>query len=150
MYTLDTIGYESATVASFLAALAEAGVEVLVDVRARAGSRRPGFAKTALAAHLAGMGIEYLHVRALGTPPDGRMAARAGQHEEMREIFRQHLASSAAQDGLVLVADLIRSGRRICLLCLEADPRHCHRSLVADTLAVLLPAEVRHLTPTAE
>lgn len=136
--------------ASFLAALAEARVEVLVDVRARAGSRRPGFAKTALAGNLAGAGIEYLHVRALGTPPDGRMAARAGQHEEMREIFREHLASSEAQDGLVLVAELIRSGRRVCLLCLEADPRHCHRSLVADALAVQLPAAVRHLSPTGE
>ncbi|HYW06517.1 MAG TPA: DUF488 domain-containing protein, partial [Longimicrobium sp.] len=69
---------------SFLDALAEAEIELLVDVRAVASSRRPGFAKTRLAANLAEAGIEYLHLRALGTPAEGRAAARAGKHHEMR------------------------------------------------------------------
>lgn len=147
---LATVGYEGATVPSFLRALTDHGIELLVDVRAVAGSRRPGFAKTALAANLQGAGIAYLHLRGLGTPAPGRAAARAGRHEEMREIFRAHLATEAAQDELERLGDIVRSGRRACLLCLEADPTHCHRSLVAQALGEHVPIRVTHLRPTIE
>ncbi|HEX8431888.1 MAG TPA: DUF488 domain-containing protein [Longimicrobium sp.] len=146
MKTLATIGYESATVRSFLDALAEAGTELLVDVRAVASSRRPGFAKTRLTGNLAEAGIEYLHLRDLGTPAEGRAAARAGKHDEMRSIFLDHLATPAAQDALATLAALVSSGRRVCILCFEADPAHCHRSLVADALQALVSARVLHLT----
>jgi len=145
MPPLATIGYEGATVRRFLATLTEAGVELLVDVRALASSRRPGFAKTALTANLEGAGIGYLHLRSLGTPAEGRAAARAGRHDEMHAVFAGHLATPAARDGLATLADLVRSGRRVCLLCFEADPAHCHRSLVADALAEHVAVEVRHL-----
>jgi uncharacterized protein (DUF488 family) len=144
-----TIGYEGATVDGFLAALRAADVDLLVDVRALAVSRRPGFAKTRLAANLAGAGIEYRHVRALGTPGDGRAAARAGRHEEMRRVFAAHLATPPADAALDEVAALVRDGRRACLLCLEADPAHCHRLLVADALATRVGAAVVHLHPVA-
>lgn len=145
MTPVATIGYEDATVKRFLAALRNAEVELVVDVRALASSRRPGFAKTALAANLNGAGIEYLHLRGLGTPADGRAAARAGRHDEMRAIFAEHLATPAAQTDLDALSTLVSSGRRVCLLCLEADPTHCHRSLVADALAERVPVEVTHL-----
>ena len=145
MQPLATIGYEDATVKRFLEALTRAGVELLVDVRALASSRRPGFAKTALAANLAGAGIGYLHLRGLGTPAEGRAAARAGRPEEMRAIFADHLATERAQEDLAALAELVSAGRRVCLLCLEADPTHCHRSLVADALAARIPVEVSHL-----
>jgi uncharacterized protein (DUF488 family) len=147
MESISTIGYEAATVPSFLEALKEDGVDLLVDVRAVASSRRPGFAKTKLAANLAGAGIDYLHFRALGTPAEGRQAARAGRYHELRRIYLEHLATPAAQDELETLAELVRSGRRICLLCLEADPAHCHRSMVAAALAESLPLEVRNLCP---
>jgi uncharacterized protein (DUF488 family) len=67
MHPLATIGYEGASVADFLDALHRAKVDLLVDVRAVAMSRRPGFAKTALAANLRDAGIDYLHLRQLGT-----------------------------------------------------------------------------------
>ena len=146
MHTIATIGYEGATVASFQEALRDAGIDLLVDVRALASSRRPGFAKTRLAANAQEAGAEYLHLRALGTPSDGRAAARAGRHEEMRRIFREQLATPEAQAELALVADLVRQGRRVCLLCFEARPEHCHRSLVADALQRLVPARIAHLT----
>jgi uncharacterized protein (DUF488 family) len=142
-----TIGYEGATVAGFLAALSAAGVKRLVDVRAVASSRRPGFAKTRLAANVEEAGIEYLHLRGLGTPADGRAAARAGRHAEMRRIFLKHLSKPESQFELETLADLVRAGPPICLLCYEADPAHCHRSMVADALAPLVPIEVHHLTP---
>jgi uncharacterized protein (DUF488 family) len=145
--TLATIGYEDATVQSFQEALREAGVEVLVDVRAVASSRRPGFAKTRLAANVGEIGIEYLHLRGLGTPAEGRAAARAGRHEEMHRIFRRHMETAEAQAELHALADLVRAGRRVCLLCLEADPAHCHRTLVAEALNELVPVQVDHLRP---
>jgi uncharacterized protein (DUF488 family) len=147
MRSIATIGYENATVQSFLDALRGAGVDLLVDVRAVASSRRPGFAKSRLAENVGGAGIEYLHLRGLGTPADGRAAARAGRHEEMHAIFREHLATPEAQAELETLADLVRSGRRVCLLCLEADPAHCHRSLVAAALAERVPVRIEHLTP---
>jgi uncharacterized protein (DUF488 family) len=148
MPSLATIGYESATVQSFLEALREAGVELLVDVRAVASSRRPGFAKTRLAENLREAGIDYLHLRGLGTPADGRAAARGGRHAEMRAIFLEHLATPGAQAELETLADLVRSGGRlVCLLCFEANPEHCHRSMVAEALQALVPLDVVHLRP---
>jgi uncharacterized protein (DUF488 family) len=147
MLSIATIGYESATIASFQDALRNAGIDLLVDVRALASSRRPGFAKTRLAANAREAGAEYLHLRALGTPADGRAAARAGRHAEMQRIFREQLATVEAQEELALVADLVRQGRRVCLLCFEADPAHCHRSIVAAALADMLPATIVNLAP---
>ena len=147
MHRVATIGYEGATIATFQQALRDAEIDLLIDVRALASSRRPGFAKTRLAANAKEAGAEYLHLRALGTPADGRAAARAGRHAEMQRIFRQQLATPEAQDALALVADLVRQGRRVCLLCFEADPAHCHRSMVAEALQALVPVEVRNLRP---
>lgn len=147
MLSIATIGYEGATIASFQDALRDAKIDLLVDVRALASSRRPGFAKTRLAANAREAGAEYLHLRALGTPADGRAAARAGHHDEMKRIFRKQLATPEAQDALALVADLVRQGRRICLLCFEARPEHCHRSIVAAALSGMLPAQVFDLAP---
>lgn len=145
MKTLCTIGYETATVDSFLETLHAAGIDLLVDVRAAARSRRPGFAKTRLRGNLEASGIEYLHLPGLGTPADGRAAARAGDHGEMRKIFAEHLRSTPAQEALEVLVGLVASGRHVCLLCLEEQPEHCHRSLVADAVAARLTVELNHL-----
>ena len=137
-----TIGYERATPSTLLAALRGAGVQTLVDVRAIANSRKPGFSKGALSAALEEGGIGYLHLRALGTPAAGREAARSGKPEVMRRIFAAHLEGTEAQAALANLKDLARR-QRLCLLCLEDDPRHCHRTLVAE--AIGMPAV--HLHP---
>lgn len=142
-----TIGYQGSTVPAVLDALGEAKVELLVDIRAVASSRRPGFAKTALAANVATIGIEYLHLRGLGTPAEGRAAARAGKHAEMRKIFLSHLETEVAQSQLATLMSLVRDGKRVCLLCFEADAAHCHRTLVANALAKKLDVEIVHLSP---
>ena len=147
MTPVATIGYEDATVQRLLDALQAAKVELLVDVRAVANSRRPGFSKSRLAENLGTVGIEYLHLRALGTPAEGRAAARAGRHDELRAVFTEHMETQAAQAELETLAGLVRAGRRVCLLCLEADPAHCHRSMVAAALAERVPIEVVHLAP---
>ena len=145
--TVATVGYQAATVDSVLRALQAAGVELLVDVRAVASSRRPGFSKSSLAANLAAVGIGYVHLRGLGTPAAGRAAARAGRHARMRSIFREHLRTLEAQAELVELRELASAGRRVCLLCFEADPQHCHRTLVAEALAARMPIEVIQLRP---
>jgi uncharacterized protein (DUF488 family) len=147
---LNTIGYQAATVRSFLEALREGGVELLVDVRAVASSRRPGFAKSRLAANLGDAGVGYVHLRGLGTPADGRAAARAGRFAELRDVYLEHLATPGAQAELAELIGLVQSGRRVCLLCFEADPAHCHRSMVADAIRSQVPVEVAHLFPTDE
>ena len=144
---LATVGYQGATVHSFLRALREGRIELLVDVRAVASSRRPGFSKSALAANLEGAGIDYLHLRDLGTPAPGRAAARAGRHDEMRRIYRTHLKTEAARESLHVLEGIIRS-RHVCLLCFEADPAQCHRTLVADALGAGVPLRVAHLAPS--
>lgn len=147
---LATIGYEGTTVPRFLETLQDAEVGLLVDVRAVAASRRPGFSKSRLAENLGGVGIGYVHLRGLGTPADGRAAARAGRHREMHRIFGEHLESGTAQADLHALADLVRGGTKVAILCFEADPTHCHRSLVARALGELLPIEVEHLRPEVE
>ena len=72
MQTLFTIGYEKAKPDAVLGELKRAKVDLLVDTRAVAASRRPGFSKRQLAAALDEDGIAYLHLQKLGTPAEGR------------------------------------------------------------------------------
>lgn len=141
---LATIGYEKAPLPEVIGRLQAAGVELLVDVRAVAASRRAGFSKTMLAATLAAHGIDYLHLRALGTPKAGRLAARAGRHAEMRAIFEQHLASAEAQLQLAALRELVAQ-RRVALLCYEAQAAHCHRAVLAERLQAELGCTVTDL-----
>jgi len=146
MPPLCTIGYERATPAGLVAALRAAGVTTVVDVRALANSRRPGFAKRALSAALAEAGIGYWHLPALGTPAEGRAAVRAGRPQAMHPIFLRHLAGMEAQAALAALTE--RSRREaLCLLCLEEDPAYCHRSLVAEKVTIATGAPCRHLWP---
>lgn len=138
---LATIGYQSATLADVIARLSAAGVEVVVDVRAIAASRRPGFSKTTLAASLAEAGIGYVHLRALGTPKAGREAARAGRVGEMRAIFEAHLEEPDAQAQLAQAAGLAAE-RPAALLCFEADAAGCHRAVIAEHLHAASGCEV--------
>ena len=151
MIRLFTIGYEDATPARLIGTLRDAGVTRLVDVRALANSRRPGFAKTALSAALAEAGIGYVHAKALGTPAAGRAAVREGRPAEMRRIFAAHLDGTEAQAALAGLNDQARQPgperQVLCLLCLEADPAHCHRTLVAEAVAAGGGVSVTHLHP---
>ena len=144
MKPLATIGYEAATQDAVIDRLKAAGVELLVDVRAVAASRRAGFSKTVLAASLAEAGIGYVHLRQLGTPKPGREAARMGRIAEMTAIFEEHLAEPAAQLELAAAKELAAE-RKIAPLCFEADHRGCHRKILADRICEDLGCQVEHL-----
>ena len=79
-----TIGYEQVSSRAVLDKLEQAGVKLLVDVRAIASSRRAGFSKNQLAASLYERGIGYIHLRGLGTPKQGREARRKGDAATMK------------------------------------------------------------------
>jgi uncharacterized protein (DUF488 family) len=137
-----TIGYENATVGDFLAALEQAGVKRIIDVRAVPNSRRPGFSKTPLRNALAEFDIDYVHLRALGTPADGRAAARAGRHADLERIYAGQLElPEAIAEGAQMVA--LAEEKPSAVLCYERDPAVCHRTLLLD--AVAPDAEVEHL-----
>lgn len=137
-----TIGYEGTTQDAFIAALREAGVTVVADVRAVPLSRRPGFSKNVLAASLREAGIDYVGLKALGTPPAGREAARKGDHERLTAIYTGQLQEPGA---MVQAAELIELAERqpTALLCFERDPACCHRTLLIE--AVMPDADVTHL-----
>ena len=129
-----TIGYEGTTVGEFLAALEQAGVERVIDVRAVPNSRRPGFSKTPLRNALAEAGVDYVHLRALGTPAEGRAAARAGRHEELKRIYAGQLELPEAMAEGAQMLELARE-KPSALLCYERDPAGCHRTLLLRAVA---------------
>jgi uncharacterized protein (DUF488 family) len=139
-----TIGYEGAAMDEFLAALKNAGVERLIDVRALPLSRRPGFSKSPLRSTLEEAGIEYVHLKALGTPAEGRSAARAGRHADLKRIYAGQLE---LPEAIVQGARMIELAQEkpSALLCFEREPAHCHRTLLLS--AVAADAEVTHLFP---
>src|SRR6202051_1801462 len=132
--TLFTIGYEQTPAQSVLNELEHAGVKLLVDVRAVASSRRPGFSKSQLAAGLDERGISYLHLRGLGTPKDGRIAARSGQFDALHKIYAKHLKTPQAREELDELSALGQKSGPVCILCYERDHLHCHRRWIAEII----------------
>ena len=141
-----TIGYEQATVPAVIDALVGAGVEVLADVRALPLSRRPGFSKTALAGAAQEGGLEYRHFMALGTPKDGREAARKGDRKGLERVYSGQLELPEALAAGGELRDLA-SRKRVALLCFCGDAAKCHRTLLHD--AMLGDFEAVHLSPVS-
>lgn len=144
MPQLFTIGYEKASQAEIVAALKQAGVARVIDVRDLPLSRRAGFSKRQLQAGLEAAGLSYVHLQALGTPPEGREANRRRQWPRFWEIVEAKLATPEAEHALEAAAALAAEAPS-CLLCYEADWRICHRSRVADRLAQRHGFAVTHL-----
>src|SRR5687768_5495438 len=118
----------------FPTALQAAGVGRLIDVRALPLSRRPGFSKSPLRAALGEAGIDYVHLKALGTPAAGREAARKGRHQELKRIYAGQLELPEAIAEGAQMLDLARE-KPSALLCYERDPAACHRSLLLAAVA---------------
>ncbi len=147
MHTLLTIGYEKAKLTAVLDELKRAKVDLLVDTRAVAASRRPGFSKRQLAASLDEAGIAYVHLQKLGTPAEGRAAARSGDFDTLWRIYDKHIKTTEAREALDELIGLIKSGKRVALLCYERDPQECHRSRIAALVKKRMRAKVEDLIP---
>lgn len=129
-----TIGYEQTTVGELIAALRAAGVERVIDVRALPLSRRPGFSKTALMGALGEAGIAYEHFKALGTPKEGRDAARRGDRATLARVYAGQLELPEAQAAAAMLLERM-AAEPTALLCYERDPAMCHRTLLIAAIA---------------
>jgi uncharacterized protein (DUF488 family) len=119
-------------------------VAQVIDVRALPLSRRPGFSKTPLRLALKEEGIDYVHLKALGTPAEGREAARKGRIAELERIYAGQLALPEALAAAAQLGELVQE-KLSALLCYERHPEGCHRSLLIRD--VLPGARVEHLFP---
>lgn len=143
---IRTIGYERLGFPAFIEAMQEAGIETLIDVRELPNSRRAGFSKNNLKAGLARVGIDYVHLKALGTPKAGREANKRGDWANFWPIVDDALSTPEA--GLALEqAAVIGKAKRACLLCLEHDWKICHRARVCELLATRHGFTAEHLAP---
>jgi uncharacterized protein (DUF488 family) len=147
MQTLFTIGYERAKPAAVLGELKRAKVDLLVDTRAVAASRRPGFSKRQLTAALDEAGIRYVHLQKLGTPAEGRAAARSGDLDTLWRVYDKHLKTAEARGALDELLALIKSGKRVVLLCYCRDPNACHRSRIVAQVKKRTRVKVDNLIP---
>jgi uncharacterized protein (DUF488 family) len=143
---LSTIGYQGSVLPAVLAALREAGVARLIDVRAVPQSRKAGFSRRVLAASVEAAGMRYTHLRGLGTPKPGRDAVRHGDVDAMHRIFRAHMQTPTAQHDLAEAIGLARA-EPCCLLCFERDHQDCHRLLIAEMVRAQTGQQVQHLLP---
>lgn len=144
---LYTIGYEGSDVSEFVLALRNSSVKTLIDVRELPLSRKKGFSKNGLRDELEHQGIKYMHVRQLGDPKSGRIAARAGDFAKFRKIFNKHMSLEASKAALASILPVVKSGGA-CLLCFERSHKNCHRSIVASELELLLDIEVINICAT--
>jgi uncharacterized protein (DUF488 family) len=127
---LFTVGYEGRTVAQLVLRLREAAVTRVLDVRRSPRSPRPGFSKGPLARALAAAGIDYVHLGEVGNP---FFAEASEDLDGVLARYRDHLAAHPALLDVVLGA--AAGEPRSALLCAEANPRRCHRSVLAEALA---------------
>ena len=141
---LHTIGYEGANIDDFVAALKVSDVKTLIDVRELPLSRKKGFSKNGLREHLQANNIAYIHVKQLGDPKPGRLAARAGNMAEFRRIFGKHIQLDESQRALQDIVPTILDGDA-CLLCFERCHSDCHRAIVAKELSKIAEVDLAHI-----
>jgi uncharacterized protein (DUF488 family) len=144
---LFTIGYEQAKPAAVLNEIEQAKIDILVDTRAIAASRRAGFSKRQLSASLIEAGVGYLHLQKLGTPAEGRQAARSGDLDTLWRVYDRHIKTADAQRELGELVSLVRSGKRVALLCYCRNPNACHRSRIAVEVRKRTGVAVNDLIP---
>lgn len=130
-----TIGHSTHPAEAFIDLLRSHGVELLVDVRTRPGSKRnPQFNQQALATALAASGIAYCHEGELGGFRQPRLnSPNLGLRSAWLRGYADYMQTAAFAGALQRLIGLA-AGRRVAVMCAEALPENCHRSLVADAL----------------
>jgi uncharacterized protein (DUF488 family) len=131
---LFTAGYSGHDVVSFVRALQSHCVRVVVDVRQNPVSRKKGFSRRKLSEFLAANGLEYRHEPRLGVPSDLRKRLRSGVFS-LKSYFKDFRARLGRETDALDQLYRLASEKRCCLICLEARPEECHRSVVAQEVA---------------
>jgi uncharacterized protein (DUF488 family) len=135
--TIYTVGHSNRTIEVFLELLAANGIQTLVDVRTIPASRHnPQFGREALSASLAAAGIAYHHEPRLGGHRRPRKdSPNAGWRNMSFRGYADYMATEEFKAGLDALLSIAARGRT-AIMCAEAVPWRCHRSLVADALIV--------------
>ncbi len=121
--TIWTIGYSGRSKQTFLALLKDYGIEILVDVRHFPTSKNPDFKREALEVWLPENGIRYVW---LGDLLGGY---RRGGYE-------RYMGTPAFKEGIEKLLELARQGRT-CIMCMERNPKYCHRRFIASYLEAM-------------
>ena len=142
---LYTAGYEGTVIDEFVHRLIRERIETVIDVRELPLSRKKGFSKNSFSEILAKVGISYVHMKLLGDPREGRLAAREGRVRDFERIFLRHLKAGPSQEA-ILQSIKIAKNSRSCLVCFERDHSKCHRHFVAEAMVSKSNLKVRHLS----
>jgi uncharacterized protein (DUF488 family) len=137
MLPVCTIGHSNRTIEDFIALLRQNGITCLLDIRTVPKSRHnPQFGQDQLAASLADAGIEYRYLRGLGGLRRPRKdSENAGWRNTSFRGYADYMQTEEFATNVDAVIELADS-RTCALMCAEAVPWRCHRSLVADALLV--------------
>ena len=132
-----TLGHSTLPIESFLPVLQAYDIERLVDIRTIPRSRHnPQFNETTLAESLKAHHLQYVHLKALGGLRHPRKdSPNTGWRNEGFRGFADHMQTEEFRDALAALIRMSRR-RRVGIMCAEAVPWRCHRSLVADALSV--------------
>jgi uncharacterized protein (DUF488 family) len=131
---LFTAGYEGTTIHTFITTLQTNNVDCVIDVRAIAFSRKPGFSKTALSRNLENANILYVHLPDLGTPKPIREKLKStGNYDDFFETMDAHLAEK--QEAIEFAYQYVNE-KTCCLMCFEHLAEQCHRNVVAKKIKI--------------
>lgn len=126
---LMTAGYEGQSQDEFVAKLLKAGVKRVIDTRFTPASRKKGLSKTPLAARLAEEGVDYYHLKELGTPKPWRDDYH--KDHDFAKLARRYRPYLDEHLGALRTVFELASERPSVLICYEAEAHLCHRSLIA-------------------
>lgn len=140
---LFSVGYEAMNIEGFILKLQRNGIKTIVDVREKPISRKKGFAKSALSQALRSAGIDYVHVREMGSPENARKDLHSNKNwQKFEEKYLEYLAGQ--RESLVELSMKIKAGA-FCLMCFERNYNECHRSILAKEIQRFSDVEVIHL-----
>ena len=132
-----TVGHSTLPIEEFIALLRTYGIVCVADIRTVPRSRHnPQFNDDALAHALKPENIQYVPLPALGGLRHARKdLPNTGWRNESFRGYADYMQTDAFEEGVATLIDMSRQ-KRAAIMCAEAVPWRCHRSLVADALSV--------------
>ena len=129
---LYTIGYESKSIDDLISQLKSHDISTLVDVREIPISRKKGFSKTVFSEYLNKNGIEYIHLKKLGSPKNIRKELK--QNKDYFSFFEKYLEYIQLHKNIINDLYKIILEKNCCIMCYENLPFKCHRKIICDEI----------------